>query len=287
MAPHTVLVTGATGRQGGAVARCLLASGFAVRALVRDPRSTASLALSQNGATLVIGDFRQPDSLARAMSGVHGVFSVQPLLTGKTRLEVEWGIRVADAAAAAGVSHFVYSSVIGADAAPDVPHFFSKFTIENHIRSIGLPHTILRPAGFMENLLMPVVRNGILRGKLSAPTATDTPQAMIAVDDIGASAATVFATPQAHLGRTLSLVGDVASVREQAEVLGHVMGRTIKPGRLPGLVVRLALGRDLHRMFRWVDTVGQTIPYSLDELRGLQPHPLTFEQWSRRHFGAR
>ncbi len=86
------------------------------------------------------------------MSGVHGVFSVQPFERGKAHLEVQWGKRVADTAAALGVAHFVYASVFGTDAAPDVPHFASKAEVENHIRSIGLPHTILRPAGFMENL---------------------------------------------------------------------------------------------------------------------------------------
>jgi uncharacterized protein YbjT (DUF2867 family) len=240
----------------------------------------------QQGAEAVAGDFGQPESLTHAMSGVRGVFSVQPFMPRKGRLEVEWGKRLADVAAAQGVSHFIYTSVLGAGMAPDVPHFASKAEIESHIRSIGLPHTILRPSGFMENLLLPVVLKGISKGKLTVPNAIDTPQRMIAIDDIGAIGAKAFASPVEFIGRTIPLVGDIASTRMQAAILSRVLGRPIKPGKLPGLVVRAVLGRDLYRMFRWVDASGASVPFDQDVLRTVHPGLLTFEQWCRRNLRA-
>jgi uncharacterized protein YbjT (DUF2867 family) len=285
MSRPTILVTGATGKQGGAVARHLLNSGVTIRALVRDAESAASRALANQGVELVTGEFGQPETLRRAMTGVNGVFSVQPLLLGKPQLEVKWGNEIADAAAVAGVSHFVYASVLGASLAPDVPHFASKAEIESHIQSIGIPHTILQPGGFMENLLMPVVFKGIAKGRLTTPNAVDSRQTLIAVDDIGAIAAKVFAEPAVYIGRKIPLVGEVLSTREQADVLTRVLKRPIKPGRLPGIVVRLFLGRDLYRMFQWTDKNSASVPFSTEDLRRMHPGLLTFEEWCRGHFG--
>lgn len=285
MSQLPILVTGATGQQGGAVARHLLVAGFPVRALVRHPDSAAAQALAQKGVELRTGDFSQPESLSRALAGVHGVFSVQPLLPGRAEVEVQWGKQMADAALAAGVRHFIYASVLGADKAPEVPHFASKFLIEQYIRAIGLPATILRPAGFMENMLMPVVLKGIARGKLTTPNDVDVPLPQIAVEDIGAVAAKAFAAPEQTIGQRLTLVGDAASVREQAAVLSRVMGRTVKPGKLPGLIVRFALGRDLHAMFRWLDTKVNTVPFDCKNLEALHLDQIAFEEWARQHFG--
>jgi uncharacterized protein YbjT (DUF2867 family) len=235
--------------------------------------------LVQKGVEIVSGDFEQPDSVRRAVSGVQGVFSVQPFEPGKARLEVHWGKRLADTAVASGVSHFVYASVFGAGAAPDVPLFTSKAEIETHIRSVGLRHTILQPAGFMENLLMPVVLKGLSKGKLTTPHVVDSLQPLIAVDDIGAIAARVFASPDEYADRTIPLVGDVVSTRTQAEILSRVLGRTIRPGKLPGFLTRVFLGRDLFRMFRWIDTKSHTVPFSVETLRSIYPQLMTFENW--------
>jgi uncharacterized protein YbjT (DUF2867 family) len=280
----TVLVTGATGQQGGAVVRHLLAAGFSIRTLVRNPESAASQALAQKGVQVVPGDFGQPESLRRAMIGVDRVFSVQPFLRGKSYLEVQWGKDVADAAANEGVSHFVYTSVLGAGSAPDVPHFAGKAEIEGHIQSTRMPHTILQPGGFMENLLMPVVLKGISKGKLTTPNKVDSPQPLIAVDDIGAIAAKVFALPGEYIGKKIPLVGEVISTRNQAETLARVLGRPIRPGQLPGIVVRVFLGRDLLRMFRWIDTSSGTVPFNIEALRMVHPGLSTFEDWCRHNF---
>ena len=184
------------------------------------------------------------------------------------------------------VSHPELDDPLGAGLAPEVSHFASKAVIEQHLRSSGLRHTILQPAAFMENLLMPVVRKGIAKGKLTTPHALDAPQQLIAVDDIGAVAAKVMLTPEAYAGRTIPLVGDAASTRGMASTLSRVLGREIKAGQLPGVLVMLFLGRDLHRMFRWLDQHGGKLPHPTEDLRAPLPSLRTFEQWCRHAFAS-
>ena len=106
----------------------------------------------------------------------------------------------------------------------------------------------------------------------------------IAVDDIGAIAAKAFTAPEDFLGRTIPLVGDVTSTRVQAATLSRVPGRDIRPGKLPGIVARLFLGRDLYRMFRWADHNASGLPFSIGALRSVHPRLLTFEDWCRHTF---
>ncbi len=145
-----ILVTGATGTQGGATTRHLLANGWQVRALTRDVTKPAAQELKDAGAEVIQGDFSDQTSLTDALDGVYGAFSVQ--LPHDLALEVEYGKRMADFAKSAGVEHFVYSSVGGAERETGIPHFESKRRIEEHIEALGIPYTILRPVYFMENL---------------------------------------------------------------------------------------------------------------------------------------
>lgn len=150
---ETILVTGATGQQGGAVTRHLLAGGWRLRALIRDPEKPAARALAENRVELVQGDLNDRASLNRALKGVYGVFSMQNFWLPDVGAEgeVRQGKTIADAATAAGVQHFVYTSVGAAHRGMGQAHFASKWEIEQHIRALGLPATILRPVSFMEN----------------------------------------------------------------------------------------------------------------------------------------
>src|SRR5262249_38335797 len=180
-----VLVAGATGRQGGAVIRHLLPKGWKVRALTRNPRADAALALERQGVEVAQGDLEDRASLERAARGVYRVYSVQDFWSIGTKREVEQGKNLADAAKKAGVGHFVYSSVGGAERHSGIDHWESKWQIENHIRGLGLPATILRPVAFMENYYVDQVEIGILKGKLMDPIRPDKPYQTIAADDIG------------------------------------------------------------------------------------------------------
>ena len=135
-----ILVTGATGQQGGAVARHLLKQpGFAVRALTRDSAKPAARALAQAGAEVVRGDLDDPASVRRALEGAWGVFSVQNFMETGYEGEIRQGKALADAAKAAGVQHFVYTSVVSADRKTGLPHFESKWQIEQHIVQADCP----------------------------------------------------------------------------------------------------------------------------------------------------
>ena len=132
---RVILVSGATGQQGGAVARNLLERGFAVRALTRDPEKAAARELADLGAEVVSGDLEDRASIERVLDGVYGVFSVQKFLEAGVEGEVRQGVRLADAAKAAGVEHYVYSSVGSAHRETGIPHFESKWEVEEHVRA--------------------------------------------------------------------------------------------------------------------------------------------------------
>jgi uncharacterized protein YbjT (DUF2867 family) len=218
-----ILVTGATGKQGGSVAWHLLDAEYPVRVLVRDPSKHAARTLADRGAEIAVGDFDDSDSLDSAMQGVHGVFSVQNWLPDGPEVERRRGIAVAEAAARAGVEHFTYSSVGGAERNTGIPHFESKWLIEQRIRDLDLPATIWRPAYFMENLL--VQRNRILAGHLIPPLDPSVPVQFIAVDDIGGFVALGFQDPDRWIGEATEIAGDELSYDEIAEALARVLAR--------------------------------------------------------------
>jgi uncharacterized protein YbjT (DUF2867 family) len=168
-----VLVTKATGRQGGSVAHQMLAQGWKLRALSRDPAGAAAKAVADQGVEVVRGDLEDPASLEAAIRGVYGVYSVQDFWAVGVKREVRQGKNLADAARKAGVAHFVYSSAGGAERNSGVDHFESKWEVEKHIRKLGLPATVLRPVAFMENYYIDQVEVGILKGKLMDPIRGD------------------------------------------------------------------------------------------------------------------
>ena len=273
-----ILVTGATGRQGGAVARHLLRDGFAVRALVRDSLAPAALALDERGAELAVGNFDDADSLDAALDGAYGVFSVQGWLPDGVAAEERRGIAVAEAAARACVEHFTYSSVGGADQGTGIPHFESKYHIEQRINELELPATIWRPVYFMENLLRQ--RDAILAGHIAPPLDPDIPVQFIAVDDIGAFVSCGFRNPGAWLGHVTEIAGDEIAYTEIAEVLGRVLGVAVQ---VDDLVPPTESERV--RMMDWFEKVGYSADLAM--LRRTLPVLHDFESWARETFAWR
>lgn len=251
-----VLVTGATGRQGGAVLRHLLEQGLPVRALTRRPDGAAAQALAAAGVEIATGDMEDQASLERAMRGVRGVYSVQDFWSSGAAREVRQGINVADAAAATGVAHLVYSSVGGAERNSGIDHWETKWQIEQHIRALGLPATMLRPAAFMENYYIPAVEKALLKGRLLDPIRAGTPYQTIATDDIGKFAALVFEQPDRFVGTALEIAGSELTNPAAAEVFSRVLRRRVRFRRLPMPVVRVVLGREFYQMFRWFNAGG-------------------------------
>lgn len=270
----TILVAGATGRQGGAAARHLLADGWAVRALTRDSSKPEAMALAEIGAEVVEGDMGVALSLAKAAKGVYGVFSVQTPWAAGIAAEVAQGRTLADAAAAAGVEHFVYASVGGAERQTGVPHFDSKWLIEEHVRSLGLRWTVLRPVFFMENLL--ATRDEIADGKLVSGVHPGTRLQMVAVDDIGAFVAAAFGRPDEFTGRAIELAGDEMTPLQMAQHLGAFLGRPVGYVGLSIDDIR-ATSEDYASMVQWFNEHG----YEADiaSLRQLYPPLKTLDRW--------
>jgi uncharacterized protein YbjT (DUF2867 family) len=272
----TVLVAGASGNQGGATARHLLARGWQVRALVRNPDAPVALALQRLGARLVVGDLNDRSSLDDAAAGVHGVFSVQPLtlevLTRTPEVETRQGVDLADAAQAAGAEHLVYTSVGGVERrGSDAYH--SKREIEQHIAGLDIPATILRPVTFMENWASPQYVPGLPAGRLTTALRPEVPMQLIAADDIGVFAASAFEQPDAYVGAAIELAGDALTAPQIAAAAGRATGRALTYEQLP----YDALPPMLARAFRWYNDEGYRA--DIPALRARHPGLMTFQDW--------
>jgi uncharacterized protein YbjT (DUF2867 family) len=277
---RTVLVTGSTGKQGGAVARALLSRGHNVRALTRKPDSVEARQLAEKGAELVEGDLADGESLKRAAVGVDTVYAMgTPFLSG-LGAEVQQGIAIAVAAKAAGVGHLIYGSVSDADRQTGIPHFDSKYRVERYVTSLGVPYTISAPVYFMENLMAPSALQGLRDGKLALPLPARRALQQIALSDIGGFVAALTERREAVFGKRFNIAGDELSGEEMAAILSRVGGRPIRYEGSPAAGLR-ALSEDVALMYEWFDRVGYTA-----DIKGLRREfPEVswhrFEEWAR------
>jgi uncharacterized protein YbjT (DUF2867 family) len=276
-----VLVTGATGRQGSAVIRHMLPKGWRLRALTFRADGAAVQNLAHQGVEVVKGNMEDPASLEPALRGVYGVYSVQDFWSVGVKREVQQGKNLADAAKKAGVLHFVYSSAGGAERNTGIDHFESKWEVENYVRKLGLPATMIRPAGFMENYYIDQVEIGILKGKLMDPIRGDKPYQTIASDDIGAFVALAFERPKEFIGMELEIAGSELTNLEAAQVFSRVLGRPVKFQKLPMPIVRLALGKEFYQMFHWFNESGFKADIPTLRKRYPEIHLHTLEEWLR------
>ncbi len=295
-----VLVIGATGRQGGAVARELLRQGWKVRALTRSPTSAAALALASAGATLTAGDLRRPDSLVQAMRGAFGVFAVTDFWEHGFRTEVESGRALIDAAAAAGVQHFVFSSVGGTDRTRGlgIRHFDSKREIENYLAASPLFWTVFRPVTFFENFVSPRYLKAIRRGVFRFTIRPDLPFQMVAMTDLAEFVARALAAPERFARQSIEIASDRFTMVDFAETLSRATGRRVRYQYLPrplqvliGQYVSVTassghykIGPSLVTQFDWNNSDPQGgWRADIDRLRALQP--LTSkEKWAASYF---
>jgi len=274
-----ILVIGATGRQGGAVSRELLQRGFKVRALTRNPNQPAAHALVGLGAQAWQGNMDDRASMVRAMNGVYGVFSVQTWwgINGLAS-EIRQGKLVAEVAKQAGVQHFVYTSVASADQNTGIPHFESKWQIEQHIRVLKLPYTIVRPVSFMDG--WEEERVAIGNGSFSSPMSADKQLQEIAVRDIGMIVGEAFDAPTAWIGKTIEIAGDEYSMAEAAATFSHALGHPVTFERVPWTAFEEAAGEEITIMFRWFDEVGYSV--DIDGLRAQFPKMTGLEKYLQR-----
>ncbi|HKZ83858.1 MAG TPA: NmrA/HSCARG family protein [Anaerolineae bacterium] len=274
-----IAVTGATGQQGGTVARHVLKQGWKVRALTRDANKPAAQALAAAGAEIAPGDMDNRAELDAAFKGAYGVFSVQNFWLPNVGAEgeVRQGKNVADAAKAASVKHFVYSSVGAAHRGMGQAHFATKHEIEQYVQSLGLPYTIVRPAAFMDNFnwQRAPITNGLFNGWGLRP---DKGLQLIAADDIGAFVALVFAHSQTYFGKTIELAGDELTEPRIVETLSKVIGRPVQlvPPSMPE-----GAQPTPEQIAQFQFFSGQGYDADIPTLRKIHPSLRTFEQWLR------
>lgn len=279
----TILVTGATGQVGGAVAKQLLTHGFNVRAFTfigsmeRDFEKRKQL--QQLGAEIFDGDMSSESSLIEAMKNVYGVFSVQPpalpMSEEADKHEYNLGVNVANAAKKSGVQQFVYSSVLGSERRAAYRPLF-KYQIEEHIWKSDLPATIFKPSLFMETFCLPFY--GLSEAKLNNAAPFDLAMPIISAGDIGVFVRLAFQQPQDFIGKSINLAGDNLTISEIADILTKKFGRQITPVQIP-----LDVAKQQNAIYGKIMEEYYTQGYAkvdFDELRLLHPELMTFERWT-------
>ena len=274
-----ILVTGATGQQGGATARELLAAGHAVRAMTRRPDGEAAQALRALGAEIVRGDLDDVASVEAALGGAWGVFAVQNTWEAGVEQEEVQGKRMVEAAKATGIRHFVYTSVQSADLGTGIPHFDNKGRIEEAVVAAGFPsYVILQPVFFMENFVTPWFKPAIDQGMLAVGIDPYTKLQMVAVRDIGKYGRIAFEQSKELNGRKIGIAGDELSMPQAAEILSRAAGRKVTHFQVPLDEVR-KFSDDFAIMLEWFDRVG----YSADigsTAKEFSVRPTSFSAWA-------
>ena len=279
----TILVTGVTGNQGSAVAKDLLRKGFAVIGMTRNPDSEKAQVLKKAGVKTIKGDLNFPDTYKEHLRDADGVFALMTYTNGVER-ELKQGIHLVDLAKESGIKHFLYSSVSGCDQQTGIPHWESKNTIENRIRASGMPYTIIRPVSFYQNFLIPQVSSRINKGKLVTPTDPTKTMQFISTEDMGKICVRIFENPATYLGRTFTVGTEQMDMNGVAETFSTALGRKISYQKLPGFITRLAMGKNLHTMFKWCNKNDCLFIKEMDVVKAEFPELTPMNKWIKEHF---
>lgn len=273
----TVVVTGSTGKQGGAVARGLLERGHKVRAITRDPNSSQARLLANAGASLVTASLEDTAAIIKALEGATSLFAMTTPFGG-TEAEIRQGVATADAAKAAGV-HLVFTSVGSANRQTGVPHFDSKYEVEEHIAKVSVRATILAPVAFMENLYF--IKDQLAKGIYASALSPTRALAQVAVPDIGAVAVRVLEEPARFIGKRFDLAGDELTGNDAMAILSRVTGRPFSYYQVPLDVVRQRMGENAVKMYEWFDRVGFAVDRAALRREFLDVAFHDFESWAK------
>ncbi len=277
---NLILITGATGKQGGAVARLLLQKGRKVKAFTRKPESPAAQELQRLGAELAAGSLDDLDSIKAAAQGAQTIFAMSTPYEAGMEVETQQGLNVAEAAKATGVQHLVYTSVGSAHKNTGIPHFDSKYKVEQRIQALGLPHTFIRPVYFMENILAPWSLPALQNGTVAVALPPQRKLHQIAVADIAAFAVLVIENPARFLGKGIDIASDDLSGEHMAEILSRVTGRKLAYFEVPIDQVR-AMSEDTALMFEWFDRVGYQVDVAALRRDYAEVKWHSFETWAK------
>jgi uncharacterized protein YbjT (DUF2867 family) len=273
-----VLVTGATGHQGGTVLRHLKARGHRLRALVRDRSKPAAKVLQSQGVEVFQGNFEDASSVEQAAHLVDAVFLMSTPERG-AEAEQKEGIAAVDALRGADVPYIVFSSVASAPQHTGIPHFDSKFGIEHHLRSSGTPFAIIGPVAFMENAILPYSLPSLRQGQLGFGLPADKPVQTVALEDLGAFDTIVIENPTKFKGQRVEVASDELTGRKEAEILSKYARHPIQYREIPLDALRQR-SPDLAKMSEWLAAHG----YTVDIPRLHQDYPdvgwHTYDSWA-------
>jgi uncharacterized protein YbjT (DUF2867 family) len=251
-----VLVTGATGPHGHAVAAALLAAGRPVRALTRNPDGAIARELEALGAELTRGDLLDSESLLGAMAGSSAVYAVTTPFGAGPQTEIQQGEQLIAAAGAAGVPWLILASVASADRGSGIPHFESKWRIEQHLRASPVPHTVVAPTYFYENL--GDVQATIAGGELALPLSPARPLQQVALQDLGAVVLAMLDHRQELLDARLEIAGDDPTPQRMAEALATAAQRPVSYRQI-SLDEVAARSGDLAAMYGYLEQTGYRV----------------------------
>ena len=274
-----ILVTGATGQQGGALARLLLQKKHEVYALIRSTKSESPKAqnLRNQGAKLVEGDLDKPDSLEQVMNGIDSVFLMGTWIEVGTEGEIRRGKMMVDIAKEKKIEHIVYSSVVNADKNTGIPHFESKYKVEQHIKNSGIPYTIIGPTFFMDNLLSYSLA-GLQQGQVALPLSPSRILQQSAVENIAEFSALALERRNSFIGKRIDIASDEITGEQAAKVLSNELGRKIRYEQVPMEQIRQA-SEDLAVMYEWFERIGTGVDVAALHKQYPEVNWLTFKDW--------
>jgi len=287
----TILVVGATGMQGGGVARHLLERGaIKIRGMTRRPDSKPAKLLGQRGADVVQADLDDPASLRRAMHGCHGVFGVTNFWEAYFR-EYDQGLDLIDAAAEAGVRHLVLSTLPSSrkisGGAIDLPHFETKARMEEHAQLRNVPFTFVHVAFYFENFLnyFPPQRQPDGSYSFAFPLG-DACLGAVGVEDVGGVVARIFESRAEFVNKTVEIIGDEMPAQEYAQIMSRALKRKITYSHVPRETYA-AMGfpgaRELADMFEFLRVYTPSRCAHITRCRQLFPEMQRFEPWIARN----
>lgn len=277
-------VTGITGNQGGAVAKHLLEQSASVIGLTRNANSAKANEWKQKGVTIIEGEMDNPGPFQSYLDKASSIFLVQALQAKEK--EIKQGKQFINAIRPDNDTHLVYSSALGVDLNTSIPHFDSKFELENYIKSKNLNYTILRPGSFYENHLFPRVARDITKGKYVSPLNKTCKQQMIGIDDIGKIAATVISNNEKYKKKIISIATDERKIGEIPQLFSEAINKPVSYKKLPGWITRLAMGKDLSIMFRYINQNDFCVINDVNEIREEFNISGDFRSWINKNFKA-
>lgn len=274
-----VLVTGATGQQGGHLARLLLRRGHHVRAMTRKPDGPAAVALAKAGAEVVAGNLGDRSSVETAAKGVDVAFIVATPYEQGPAVEVQWATTGVEAAHAAKVPYIVYSSVSDADRKTGIPHFDSKFEVEERLKRLGTDYAIIAPVFFMENFFAPWMTGGFANGVLATGIAADRKLQVISLPEIAEFTTLAVEGRPSFRGKRINIASDELTPVEMAQRLSEASGAKLAYVPVPIDQLRQQ-NEDFARMFDWFNRVGYSVQIPKLKSDYPQVHWTTFREWS-------